>query len=113
MLAFNAKFALLVITHFCLVFIRIFYLLHAKLLLNMILIMTLLITACLFNLFLGFIEMLVHKKLDKIDNSLNQTAIDTKIKETNRCAEPEDAYPVPSLQIQISKSDRNPGKVVG
>ena len=43
--------------------------------------------------------MLVLKKLDKINNNLTQLTIDTKIHETNGCAEPEDAYPVPSLQI--------------
>ena len=52
-----------------------------------------------FNLFLCFIEMLVLKKLDKIDNRLTQLTIDTKIYEINGFAEPEDAYPVPLLQI--------------
>ena len=51
------------------------------------------------ELFLGFIVMLVLKKLDRINNSLTQLTIDTKIHKTNGCAEPEDAYPVPSLQI--------------
>ena len=46
----------------------------------MILIMTFLIIVCLSNLFLDFIEMLVHKKQDKFDNSLTQMEINTKIK---------------------------------
>ena len=58
-----------------------------------------LIMKFVFNLFLGFIEMLVLKKVDKINNSLTQLTIDTKMHETNVHVEPEDAYPVPSLQI--------------
>ena len=46
-----------------------------------------LIMTFLFNLFLSFIEMSLHKKQDKIDNSLTQMAIDTKINETNECTE--------------------------
>ena len=57
-------------------------------------------------------EMLVHKKLDKIDRNLTQIAINTNKKENNQCAVPEDVWPVLLFQVQTSSRDGKSRKFI-